>query len=244
MSRADRLGGAIRLGSAVRDAAWDFWTHSIRLVPANIIWGVTLLAIFAVAFQVGPLSFFAMLPLLAIPLVGVVRLAALAARRRDVVLSDAFVAYRRYAVPALVGGAIAVATALVFLANVFLGARIGGPLGWAFATLAGWGVLATWIGALPFFVLLVDPAREDVPAARKVRLVFLLVVAAPGRMIGLGALLALILVPSAIAFAALITISVAFASLVAARFILPLADALEASLAAAAPAGGASHEGG
>jgi hypothetical protein len=237
VSRADRLGGAIRLGTAVRDAAWDFWTHSVRLVPANIIWGAALLALFVVALQVGPLAFFALLPLLAIPLAGVVRLAALAARRQDVVLSDAFAAYRRYVVPALVGGAIAVATALVFLANVFLGAKVGGPLGWAFATLAGWGLLATWVGALPFFVLLVDPAREHVPAARKVRLVALLVVAAPGRMIALGALLALILVPSAIAFAALITISVAFASLVAARFILPLADALEASLAATAAQG-------
>jgi O-antigen ligase len=84
--------------------------------------------------------------------------------------------------------------------------------------------------AFPLWVLLVDPDRADDTIGRRLRLAGLLVLAAPGRMGGLGLVLALILIVSTVAFAALLTVSVAYAALVAARFVLPMADRFEAWL--------------
>jgi hypothetical protein len=66
----------------------------------------------------------------------------------------------------------------------------------------------------------------------------LLILAAPGRTALLALVLALLLAISTVAFAALLTISIAYANLVAARYLLPLADRLETWLAERA-AGGA-----
>jgi hypothetical protein len=52
------------------------------------------------------------------------------------------------------------------------------------------------------------------------------------RIGSLAALLAILYVASAIAFAALVTVSLAFGAMVASRFVLPAADRLEAQIAA------------
>jgi hypothetical protein len=78
--------------------------------------------------------------------------------------------------------------------------------------------------------LLVDPRRADITIRARLRTAVLLVVAEPVRMVALGASLAVLIVASAIAFAALVTISVAFAALLSSRFVLPAADRLDARL--------------
>lgn len=239
MSRADRLRAGIGLGAALRGAAFDFYYQSIRLVPANIVWGIALLGLVFVSLQFGPLVTLVAAPLLAVPYAGVIRLAAQAVRGRDVVLSDVLHAYRAYAVPAVIAGVGFVLAVAVFATNAVVGVSTGGAAGWAFATLAAWGLVATWTFAMVFWVLLVDPAREGVPATRTARFAALLLLAAPGRLGALAAVVAGLLLVSAVAFAALLTISVAYSGLVTARYVLPLADRFDAFLVARETAAGA-----
>jgi len=233
VSRAEPLPvtRGVGLRSALREAAFDFYYQSIRLVPANVLWGIALLVVLAIMISSGPIATFVVAPLLAIPYVGVVRIAVLAARGRDVVLSDVLRAYRQFALPALVLGVSTTMVMAVLASNVVLGAGAGNPVGWAFATLAASGLLALWTVGFPLWVLLVDPEREDRPLQERMRLAVLLVLAAPVRLGALALVLTMILAASTVAFAALLTISVAYVGLVTARYILPLADRLEAWLA-------------
>jgi hypothetical protein len=233
-SRAEPLpappGGGLR--SAFRAATFDFYYQSIRVVPANILWGIAFLAVLAVAIAGGPIATLAVMPLLAIPYVGVVRLAALTARGRDVVLSDVWRAYRQFGLPALGIGVATTLAAALLASNVIVGATTGGLVGWVLATLAASGLLGICVLGFPVWVLLVDPERADRRLRDRVRLAALLVVAAPGRLTLLALLLAVVLLISTVAFAALLTISVSYSALVAARYVLPLADRLETWLAA------------
>ena len=218
------------IGASFRAAATDFYYQSIRLVPANLFWGLSFLAWLVISVSTGPLVTLVLAPLLAIPYVGVVRLAALTARGHDVVLSDVVDAIRRFGLVALVSGALAVLAVVVLASDAFLGANLGGPIGWVLSTLGLMGLFALWVFGVPYWVLLVDPNREDRPVRGRVRLAALLVVAAPGRLAWLAVLLALLLLVSTVAFVALLTIAPAYAALVAARFVLPLGDRLESWL--------------
>jgi hypothetical protein len=91
--------------------------------------------------------------------------------------------------------------------------------------------VALWVLAVPFWPILVDPERDDTPALARARLAALVVVAAPGRLAWLAFLLLLLLLVSTVAFVAVLTIAPAYASLVAARYTLPLSDRLERWLA-------------
>lgn len=225
-----RAGGGLR--GAFRAAAFDFYYQSVRVVSANILWGVSLLAVLAVAIASGPLATLILMPLLAIPYVGVVRLAVLTARGRDVVLSDLGRAYRQFGLPALAIGIVTTLAVALLASNVVVGATMGGLGGWVFATLAASGLLGIWVLGFPLWILLVDPDRAERTLGERLHLAVLLLLAAPGRIVSLGLLLLLVLLISTVAFAALLTISVSYAALVAARFVLPLADRLESWLAA------------
>lgn len=239
MSRAEplprRSGAGLR--SALKAAAVDFYYQSIRLVPANVLWGVTLLGLLALAIGGGPLVPLVAAPLLAIPYVGVARLAVLTVRGRDVVLSDVWRAYREFGLVALGLGAVLTLASVLLASNVVIGASQAGFVGWAFATLAGAGLVAIWVLSFPLWLLLVDPERSERRRRDRLRLAVLLVLAAPGRTALLALVLAVLLALSTVAFAALLTISVAYANLVAARYLLPLADRLETWLAERAAAG-------
>jgi hypothetical protein len=233
VSRADPLPqrGGGSLPGAFRAAAIDFYYHSVRLVAANVVWGLVLLAALALGFGGGPLVTLVVLPLLAVPYAGVMALATLIARDRDVVLSDAWSAYRTHG-PLALGIGLATTLGVALLgSNVLIGAAAGGFIGWAFATLAASGILAFWIVGFPAWALLLDPDRRDRPIRERLRLAGLLFLAAPARTAALAFLLLVVLVVATILFAALITIAVAFTSLVAARYLLPLSDRLEHWLA-------------
>ena len=227
--------------AAFRAAATDFYYQSLRLVPANVAWGAGLLGVIAIAMWLSPILALVVAPLLALLFVGIVRVTAQIVRGQDVVLSDVATAIRSYAAPALVGGIVTVVTGVVLATNLIGGIASGGPVGWAFATLAAWGIAGLWIVGLAFWPLLVDPDRETVPVAARARLAGLVVLAAPLRFAILGASLAAVTIISAVAFAALLSVSGAFVALVASRITLPAADELEARLATgpANPATGA-----
>ncbi len=220
------------MARAFRSAATDFYYQSIRLVPANLAWGAGFLAVLAIAAWLSPILALLAAPLLCLPFVGIAGMAAQIVRGRDVVLSDMPATMRAHALPALAAGGVLAAATVAFAANVGAGIGMGGPVGLGFATLAAWGLAGSWVLAVAFWPLLVDPARAAVPVTRRTRLAALVVLAQPLRFAALAAALALVLLASTIAFAALVSVSVAYVALVAARVVLPAADAFEARLAA------------
>lgn len=225
------------LGGTLRRAAWDLYFHSLRLVAANLAWGVAVLIWLGLLFVVPPIVVLVLAPLLCLPLVGLFRLAALIARGDEVVLSDVASAIRAFWKPALVTGAILTVTTVVFSTNVALGIALGGAVGGVVATLAAWGLIVSAVLALVIWPLIVDPRRETIPATARARLGGLVVLAAPGRIALLSLVAAVILAVSTAAFIAVLSVSLAYVAVLAARYVLPMADALDARLAGGSQAG-------
>ena len=244
MSRADPTGATDEdeadagplerhsLPGAIRRALLDFFYNSIRLVPANVLWGILLIALGWLAVLVGTWLAILGLPLLGLPLVGIYRLAGHVTRGQEVVLSDVVTAARQQFLPAIALGA-AVGWGLGLLAfNVVAGLASANPLGYAIATLAGWGFVALTIYAVVAWPVLADPARTGEPARSRLRLAGYLVLAAPFRMAALTLLAVVLWVVSTIAFAAIVTITVSFVACLSARVVLPDADRLAERLEA------------
>ena len=124
---AERSSG---LGASARAAAIDFYYHSVRLVVANVAWGVAFLAILWLALAGSPALAVGVAPLLAVPWFGLVRLAALIVRGDDVVLSDAFRAYRSGLGRAVLVGVASAAAIVLLVSNVVTGLVAGGIAGW------------------------------------------------------------------------------------------------------------------
>jgi hypothetical protein len=205
----------------------DFYFNSWRLVPANAIWGLGLMVLVALVFSFAP-ALPLWLGLLAFPTAGIFRLAAIMARDRPAAFSDALEAWRRFLGPILLIGAVAGVGSSILLFNIVFGFVSNDPVGWIFATLALWGFLALWAVALAFWPLLLDPLREGETLSAKLRLAVTVILIAPGRYVALMLLAWLFLLISTILLAALLTVSVAFVALVVSRYVLPLADRIEA----------------
>jgi len=221
--------------AAVRLALSDLYYHSIRLVPANLAWGIASLAVGWVAVTVSPVLALLLAPLLAFPLLAVVRLAGLIVRGHDVVLSDASNVVRRRPGRTLLAGIATEGAVIVLIANVAIGLMTGAPLGLGLAVLAGWGLLAVALTVLPFWVILADPERPDIGVVEAARLAAGLLLVRPGRLIALSIVLAAVLAVATVLMAAVLTVGVAYAALVTARTVLPAADDIAgvAKLAAA-----------
>jgi hypothetical protein len=204
--------------------------QSIRLVPANVVWGAAFLGWLWLAIAAPLVVAFLAAPLLCVPLVGVFRLAAQQARGEDVVLLDAVDAVRRFGLQSLALGAVLNGIVVVSLSNVALGVALGGPAGWSLATLAAWGLVAAWVAAIVAWPLLVDPARETLTIRARLELAGLVILASPGQVLAFAAALAVIAALSTVAIVAIMSISLAFIAAAACRFVLPTADELERQL--------------
>lgn len=189
------------------------------------MWGALLIAVGLLTFLWVPAAL--LFALLAIPVAGMHRMAALLQRGEPTSFSDFISAMRRFALPALVLGLVAMLLAVVFTANVFIGLDTGGIPGWSLSAFALYGDIGLAMFLVAAWPILVDPLREELPVSRRLKLAALVNVARPGRMFALTFVIAAILVASTALFAALLTVSVAFVSLVAARYVLPAADRLE-----------------
>jgi hypothetical protein len=222
------LPGAPTVRSAFRLALSDAYYHSWRLVPANVVWAVTALAL-AIAILAAPPTI-VLAPLLALPTAGLFRITSRIVRGEAVSFWDAVDAWRVDAWPTLALGAGIVAATLVLSANIVIGLSGASFLGWGLATLAGWGLVALWLFVWTLWPILLDPARADRPVGARIRLAALLVLAHPVRIGALAVVLGLFLAASAVAIVALVTFSVGLAALVASRLVLPAADRLEADL--------------
>lgn len=214
-----------KVGSAIRAALGDFYVNSLRLVPANLLWGATLIGVW-LAFLITPLGIL-LLPLLAFPTASIFRIACLVVRGGPLSLWDGLRVWRTDPGPILVLGIALVSCLAVFLVNIVSGVLGGGLIGWVVATSAAWGAAVVWLVSWTTWPLLLDPVRADRPVRERLQTAVLLVLAYPIRLGALGAVLALIVLASTVAFIALMTISVAFAALVATRYILPAADRLD-----------------
>ena len=219
---------APRLGTAVRQAAGDLYFNSWRLVPANLLWTAVLLLVLFLGLAYVP--FFAAVAALAIPTAGIHRLAALIARGEPATFSDVVDGMRRHALAAAIVGLAAVGLAIVFTTNVVLGLQAGGVAGWSLATFAAYGDLALAMFLVAFWPVLTDPRREDLSIKRRITLAGLVVIGAPGRMLALTLSIMLLLVASTVVVGAIALVGIAFVSLLATRYVLPLLDHIEARL--------------
>ncbi len=220
---------------SVRVALSDFYFNSIRLVAANVVWGIGLIVVLVV-FASAPLIFAVVAAIaLALPTAGIFRIAAIIARDQPADLSDAFGAMRSHALPALAVGALVIGSVVVLGFNFAVGLVAGDPLWLLIGTLAGWGLLALFVGTSAFWPLLLDPVRQGVPLKKKVEVALAVVFSSPGRYLGLTLINAAILIVSTVAFAALLTISIAFVALTLCRYVLPTADRLEGRATFAEP---------
>ena len=221
---------ASTIGGAIRAAGKNAYFHSWRLLPANIVWAVVAIAL-AVAIVVSPLGV-VLVPVLALPTAGIFRITTRIARGQAVSFWDAVDAWSSDIVRTLALGAAFTLALAILGFNVASGLASASALGWAFATLAAWGLVATWLFAWTAWPIVVDPDRADRAFAERLRLAALLVLAHPVRIGAFAFVVAVFLAVSAVAIVALVTISVAFAALVASELILPAADRLEAQLQA------------
>lgn len=220
-----------RLGAVIRASLTDYYFNSMRLVPANVVWGAGVVLIVSVGL-VWPPGALLLLPLLVLPTAVAFRIAAMVVRGepwaglRDVVRSS------RAELPAMLGLGVAfLATGLILGTNVLTGLSQADPPGLILATLAGWGLVAWWCGAIVAWPLIVDPARAATPLCHRLRLAGALLLTHPARFGALGLLVALVVTLSTILTAAILTVSVAFVAVVACRSVYPAADRLEIALA-------------
>lgn len=215
---------------AARQALVDFYFNSWRLAPANLAWGALLLAVILAGGIWLPAL--ALVALLAVPVVGLHRMAALIARGEAVAFSDFPRGMRQFLRPALATGAAATVLLAIFTTNVLVGLEIGGVIGWTMSALALYGDIGLAMGLVIWWPILVDPQREHLSVGQRLRLAGLVALSRPGRLFGLTVLIGAVLVVSTILLAAIVLFGVAYTSLLASRYVLPVADRLEERMAA------------
>ena len=212
------------MSSVVRLAASDFAFNTWRFIGANLVFGLGLLVVVITALGWPPAI--ALLPLLAAPLAGMHRMAALLARGEPASISDFGDGMRRFGVHAVGVAAAALLAVLVLGTNAVAGFTGRGPADWFVGALAAYGLVALSMFLVAAWPLLVDPARDSWRLGRRLRTAALLVVARPGRLLALTALILMILVASTVLLGGIVLVAASFASLVATRWVLPAADQL------------------
>jgi hypothetical protein len=224
VSRADTPARSPGLGRTARQAALDLYYNFSSFIPANLIFGVGLVAL------IGAASNPALGGVVAIGLVlvtaGCMALATSLVRDGHTDLG-VFMSLVRHPWPALGLGLAQLAVGLVLIVDLFVGAGLGMPVGGVLMVSALYGLAILWTYAVVAWPIVLDPNRRDVPLAARLRLAAMLLVARPGRMAGLAALVGIFLGIATVAVAAIVTFALALAWLVVARYVLPIADFLE-----------------
>jgi hypothetical protein len=213
---------------SVRVASTDFLEHSWRLVAANLTWGAALLVLLMAA-AVTPLAWL-LAPLLALPTVGVYRIAALIVRGEPVSVAGGFRAWTRFGGRALFVGALLLGAGAILATNLVTGLEARGLLGWSLATFAGWGLVATGVAAAIVWPLLVDPARSGSSLGDILRLTALLALAHPFRFGCLAVVMLAVVALSTLAVVVVLSVAIGFVALIACRYVLPAADRFDVRL--------------
>lgn len=216
------------LAKAIRQSLADFYFNSWRLAPANVLWGLGVVALIG-ATAIFPLSVL-LVPLLAVPVAGIHRMAALIVRDEPASFSDFVDGSRRFAMPALGLGAAATICTVVLATNVLLGLQMDSPLAWFASAMAGYGLFGLAMFLVAAWPILVDPRHEHLPIRRRLWLAGLVVVGRPMRLLVVTLAVVVIFVISTLLLAVVALVAVAFAALVASHVVLPMLDDLEARL--------------
>lgn len=226
MSRAEaRLPASLRLRTALREAAVDLYHASTRLVVGNLACGLVLLGVLVALTTAGNLGWLLLIAAIP-PAAGLMRMCTSMVREGHTVLSD-FTAELRRPWRSMAIGAVQLFVLLVLVVDVSIGMARGDMLGVLLAVSAAYGTAIWWLLACTFWPIYLDPLRAPVPLRARLRLAGLLLVAHPVRIGALGLFLGAVLLASVVLFAAILTVSIAFAWLAAAKFVLPAADRLE-----------------
>jgi hypothetical protein len=212
------------MSAAVRLAASDFAFNTWRFIGANLVFGAGLIIVVVVALGWPPAI--VLLPLLAAPLAGMHRMAALLTRGEPAALSDFTDGMRRFGVQAVGIAAAALAAGVVLGTNAVAGFTSPEPAGWFVGALAVYGLVALAMFVVAAWPLLVDPARDGWYLRMRLRAAAALVFTRPGRLLALTVLIAVLLAASTVILGGIVLVTVSFASLVATRWVLPAADQL------------------
>ena len=159
------------LRGSLRAAASDFFFNSWRVVPANAIWGALFIALLIGTAVFPPVI--VLFPLLAVPVAGMYRLAALIARGEPVDFADALRAMRQFAGTAFLIGIAATVAMVVFSVNIAVGVQTGDIAGGVFAMLAGYAIVGIWMYLVCLWPILVDPLRDGTRLRDRLRLALL-----------------------------------------------------------------------
>jgi uncharacterized membrane protein YesL len=209
----------------LRTAAEDLYYHGVRLVLANLVWGIAgVLTAYVVTRSVlGLMALLIMMPLT----VGLMGMATAVVREHSVVMSDFARPMRGRFWRLLALGAAQLIVTVIAAFDLALGIQIGGIFGVIMAVFAFYTLLILWVLAWTVWPIVTDPERQGDPVRSGVRLGALLVLAHPIRLGLMALVLAAITLVSTILAAAIITFAAAYLALVAAHFVLPSADRLE-----------------
>ena len=216
--------GPARVTDALIDAARDLFDNW-RLIAANLLWAFGLIALLAALSLWLPAA--VLLGLLGLPAAGISYMAARIVRGQPTDLGHLVSGMRRHGGAGLLLGFGSIVAASVLAANALFGIELGDFTGWPFIGFAFYGALALPMFLLAAWPLVVDPLRADQPLRRRLRLGAMVAIAQPGRVLALSALVAIALFASSLVPPLLLTVTIAYLSLVAARFALPAADRLE-----------------
>ena len=213
-----------RLGRIVRESAVDLYYSFSSLVPANVVFGVGLIAL---VFAMANASLGWVVAVVVVPLAaGCMALATTLVRDGHTDLGEYAAVIRRPA-PVLVLGALQLGVGLVLVVDLLVGAALGEVPGGIMLLSAVFGLVILWTYSVAAWPIVLDPWRRGEPIGARLRLALMLLVAQPVGLTAFALLLGAFLVVATVAFAAIASFGFAFACLVAARYVLPLADRLD-----------------
>ena len=208
----------------MRDSAVDLYYSFASLVPANVAFGIGLIALVLAmaASSLGWVVAVVLVPLAA----GCMGLATTLVRDGHTDLGEYAAVIRRPG-QVVVLGTLQLGVGLVLVVDLLVGGAVGSVLGGVMLLSAVFGLVILWSYSVAAWPIVLDPWRRDDPIGARLRLALVLLVAKPVGVTAFALLLAAFLVVATVAFAAVATVGFAFACLVAARYVLPLADRLE-----------------
>lgn len=212
------------MGRALRQAALDFYFHSIPLVVANMVVGAVLGGILLAALAIPPAALLVVAAVL--PVAGLMRMATRLHRDLHVDLRDGLEVLHR-PMPVLALGAIQLGITAVAGVDVLVALAWGSWFGTLLLVVAGYTLLATWIVAVVAWPIRLDPARDGASLRIVLRLAVSVIALSPIRVLGLAGVLGAGLALAAVLILPIATFALGIAFLAAARFALPAADRVE-----------------
>jgi hypothetical protein len=208
------------MGPVLREASLDLVHHPLAIVPANVLIGALLLALLATA-GAWPVAV-VLSALLVLLLAGVMRMSTCVVREGHADLGD-LIGPMRHGPIALVALVQLAATAIV-VTNIAIGLSWGSLAGAFLALSAAYGLAVGWVFSVVAWPILLDPLRDAAATRSKLRLAVHVLAASLLPTSAFAIVLAIVIVASAVLIMPLLTVSIGFAWLAAARFVLPMAD--------------------